>query len=208
MQRSAGRAAAARRRLLAGALAAGAMSALAACQNPLPLPVPTPAATGPARRPQPLAEAEPPGEPAARLDVDFGRTVRLEGVTVEQEVVRAGEYLRVWLHWQATEVSQEDLRALGELIGPNDRVMAKEDDQIGQRRNYLSRWRRGDRHVDEMRIRIAPSTPPGEYGLALSVLRPDNQTRVPITDQPDGTPIWGEDAILAGSIEVARASSQ
>ena len=199
-----------RRRFLVGGLAISAAT-LVACQNRLPVPpfVDTPATSQP-RRPQPLADAPAPEAPAMRLDVDFGRAVRLEGVTIDRDGVRTGEYLRVWLYWLALDTSQEDLRALGRVIGPSGRVVGKEDDQIGRRKNYLSRWRPGDRQVDEMRIRIAPSVDEGEYALVMAVLRPDNQTHVPISSlagAPLGTSaaqpaMWGEDAIIAGTIEV------
>ncbi|HYU20187.1 MAG TPA: hypothetical protein VEQ11_15980 [Chloroflexota bacterium] len=181
-------------------LAAGLAGILAACQGSLP--IPTPEGQGPVRRPEPLPPATPPSAPQIRLDVDFGRTVRLEGVSVEQEALRPGQFLRIWFHWLANDVSQEDLRSLGQIVGPYGRVMGKEDDQIGPRKNYLSRWRRGDRSVDEMRIRIPPSTPPGEYGLVVAVLRPDNQTHVPITSEASRLTLWGEDALLVTTIEV------
>ncbi len=85
------------------------------------------------------------------------------------------------------------------------RVVGKEDDQIGRRKHQLSRWAPGERQVDEMRIRIAPSTPPGEYGLSIAVLRPDNETHVAITSRPVRTTLWGEDAVLVGTVEVTPA---
>lgn len=187
-----------RRRWIAAALAIATLSAVAAYQI-LDRPTPPPAA---ARQSQLPPAAEPPSTPRSRLDVEFGRAVRLEGVSLDGQVVRPGEYLRVWLHWQAIDAPREDLRSLGRLIGPNGRVVGKEDDQIGPRRHQLSRWRPGDRQVDEMRIRIPPSATPGEYELVLGVLRPDNQTSVPIVSPTDRTTVWGEDGVLVAAIEV------
>src|SRR6266540_4349887 len=87
------------------------------------------------------------------------------GATIERETVRAGEYLRIWLYWQSVAASQEDLRSVGQVVADGWRIAASEDDQIGRRRHFLSRWETGERSVDEMRIRIAPSVGPGEYGL-------------------------------------------
>jgi hypothetical protein len=139
------------------------------------------------------------------LDAVFGRAVRLEGVTIERDTVRPGGYLRIWLYWQSVAVSQEDLRSVGQLIAEGWRVLASEDDQIGRRRRFLSRWEVGERSVDEMRIRVGPSVGPGEYGLAIGVLRPDNQTHVPLTTRPPAASIWKEDAVLVGTIEVESA---
>ncbi|MBA2447626.1 MAG: hypothetical protein H0V51_06325 [Chloroflexi bacterium] len=192
-----------RRRFLLAALAFGTQSIVAACQQRLPLSAATPSAsTAPARRVQPLADATPPAAPSDRLDVDFAGIVRLEGVSIEQEPVRPGDFLRVWLYWQAIGDPTEDLRSMGELVGPNGRTVGREDDQIGPRGNQLRRWRRGDRVVDEMRIRVAPNSPSGEYSLGVAVLRPDNQTRVPLTSPHAALAFSSEDAVLVKTIEV------
>jgi hypothetical protein len=147
----------------------------------------------------------PPAVPAIRLDAVFGRVVRLEGVTIERDTARPGEYLRVWLHWQSVAECQEDLRSAGQLVSDGWRVLANEDDQIGKRRRFLSRWEVGERSVDEMRIRIAPSVDLGHYDLAVAVLRPDNQTHVPITSRLPDASVWQEDGVLIGTIEVVSA---
>jgi len=144
----------------------------------------------------------PPDLPSVRIDGVFARVVCLEGITIERETVRSGDYLRVWLYWKAIASSQEDLRTAGQLVTETGRVLANEDDQIGRRRRFLSRWEVGERSIDEMRIRILPSVDPGEYGLAVSVLRPDNQTRVPLTNRATGGSVWNEDGILVGTVEV------
>jgi hypothetical protein len=80
--------------------------------------------------------------------------------------------------------------------------LASEDDQIGGRKRYLTRWQVGERVVDEMRLRLTPNTTPGEYSLAIGVLRPDNQTPVPVTARAAVAQDWQEDAILVGTVEV------
>ena len=192
-----------RRRFLSGLAASGLAIVLAGCDRALPI-VPTPLTASNVRRtqPAPLEPATPPDAPATRFDAVFGRVVRLEGVTVERDTARRGEYLRVWLHWQSVAESQEDLRSVGQMVSDGWRVLANEDDQIGRRRRFLSRWEIGERSVDEMRIRIGPNVDLGEYGLTVGVLRPDNQTHVPITSRLPAASVWKEDAVLVGTIEV------
>lgn len=198
MQQNPSRHRAGRRRFLVGLVATGALSGATACQGHLSSPV---SSTASIRQPR-VSPTEVPTPPSSSMAVDFGRVVRLDAVQLGGETVRPGDYVRIWLHWIAVGVAQEDLRSLGEIVGPNGRVVGKEDDQIGDRRNQLTRWRVGDRQINEMRIRVPPSARPGEYGLVVAVLRPDNQTRVPISSPTDRVSPWSEDGVLVGTIDV------
>jgi hypothetical protein len=129
----------------------------------------------------------------------------LEGITVDHDTVKAGDYLRVWLHWRLTAEAQEDFRSIGRLVTNGGRVLASEDDQVGGRKRHLTRWQVGDRAVDEMRVWVSPSAAAGEYDLAVGVLRPDNQTAVPVTSRLAALADGQEDAVLVGSIEVTSA---
>jgi hypothetical protein len=152
--------------------------------------------------PTPLPPARPPSTPGILIGATFGRVVTLEGVTIDRDAVKAGDYLRLWLHWQSAAQSQDDLRSIGRVVTAARRVLASEDDQIGGRKRHLSRWQVGERVVDEMRLRVTPSLAPGEYGLAIGVLRPDNLTAVPITARPPAAVTWQEDSILVAPIEI------
>jgi hypothetical protein len=165
---------------------------------------PTPLPATPARRPEPVPSqpTSPPATPHVLVGASFGRVVTLEGVTLEHDTIRAGDYLRIWLHWRSIAPSSEDLRSIGRLITGNGRVLASEDDQIGGRRRHLSKWQVGDRSIDEMRLRLTANTAPGEYGLVVGVLRSDNQTAVPLTGRSPAGSDWQEDAVLIGTIEV------
>jgi hypothetical protein len=176
---------------------------MAGCEGKLPI-VPTPLAGSSPRRnePAPLAPAGLPTAPNTLVGATFGRVITLEGVTVERDAVKAGDYLRIWLHWHAPAQSQEDLRSIGRVVTTGGRVLASEDDQIGGRKRHLSRWQVGERVVDEMRLRVTPSSAPGEYGLAIGVLRPDNLTAVPMTSRAPTAATWQEDAVLVSTIEI------
>ena len=192
-----------RRRLLGGLAGIGIALFTAGCDRKLPI-VPTPLAGSSPRRaaPAPLAPAGPPSAPGTLVGATFGKVVALEGVTVERDAVKAGDYLRIWLHWHSAAQSQEDLRSIGRVVTSGGRVLASEDDQIGGRKRHLSRWQVGERVVDEMRLRVAPSSAPGEYGLAVGVLRPDNLTAVPVTGRATTAATWQEDAVLVATIEI------
>jgi hypothetical protein len=192
-----------RRRLLGGLAGVGLSIVTAGCDRRLPI-VSTSLATSASRKatPVPLPPAGPPSEPGVLVGATFGRAVVLEGVTIDQDTVTSGDYLRLWLHWQLVAPPPEDFRSIGRLVTNGGRVVASEDDQIGGRRRHLTRWQVGDRCVDEMRVLVTASAAPGEYGLAVGVLRPDNQTPVPLTSRPPSATDWDEDAVLIGMIVV------
>lgn len=192
-----------RRRFLVGLALAGLSPMVAGCERALALmSAARPDAQSKRMNPAPLPPANPPVVPAVLVGVTFGRMLRLDGVTIEQETVTAGEYLRLWLHWQTTGPATEDWRSIGRLVTPAGRVLAGEDDQIGGRRRHLTRWQAGDHCVDEMRVLVTAGVPAGEYLLAVGVLRPDNQTSVPVTSRPYSPPDGQEDSVLVGMIEV------
>ena len=197
---------ASKRRLFCGLLAVGASVLASGCDRSFAL-APSPLAGAPARKPTstPLEPAKPPPAPKTAVGATFGRIVLLEGVTVDQEAVKAGDDLRIWLHWQSVAAASEDWRSIGRLVTANGRVIASEDDQVGGRRRFLTRWQVGERVVDEMRLRVTANCPPGEYGLVVGVLRPDNQTAVPVTARPSAANQGQEDAVLVGTVEVVSA---
>ena len=195
-----------RRRLLGGLAGVGFSLLAAGCDSKLP--IGSAKASTPASRRMdatPLPPARPPAEPGTAVGAVFGRVLTLEGITIDHDTVKAGDYLRVWLHWHLTAEVQEDLRSIGRLVTNGGRVLASEDDQVGGRKRHLTRWQVGDRVVDEMRVWVSPSATPGEYGLAVGVLRPDNQTAVPLTSRLAALADGQEDAVVVGSIEVTSA---
>ena len=56
-----------------------------------------------------------------------------------------------------------------------------------------------------MRVRVTSSAAPGEYGLAVGVLRPDNQTAVQISSRLPVGSDWQEDSVLVGTVVVTEA---
>jgi hypothetical protein len=144
-----------------------------------------------------------PPVPEFPLDVEFGQALRLDGVSVARGSVPQRAKLRLWLYWTAIAQSSEDLRSVGSLVADNGRVVAREDDQIGGRRHVLSAWAVGERNVDEMEITVGRSTRDGEYALAISVLRADKQTPVPISSRPSQAVALGEAAVAVTTIAVA-----
>ena len=197
---------AAKRRLLGGLMAVSVCGLATGCERSLSLASSALAGTSvKTPTPTPLEPAKPPPAPKTVVGATFGRVVLLEGVTIDREMVKAGDDLRIWLHWQSVAAASEDWRSIGRLVTANGRVIASEDDQVGGRRRHLTRWQMGERVVDEMRLRVIASCPPGEYGLFVGVLRPDNQTTVPITGRPSTGSHGQEDAVLVGTVEVVAA---
>jgi hypothetical protein len=194
-----------RRRLLGGLAAVGVSIVAAGCGRGVAV-VPTRLATQNKTDrhpgPTPVPTAGPPVAPGVPVGAIFGKVVVLDGVTIEHDTVKAGDDLRLWLHWQLIGEPQEDFRSIGRLVTAGGRVVASEDDQIGGRRRHLTRWQVGERGADEMRLQVTANAAPGEYGLAVGVLRLDNLTTVPMTGRSSGATDWQEDAVLVGTVVV------
>jgi hypothetical protein len=151
------------------------------------------------------AALEPPRLPAFPLDVEFGRGLRLDGVSLARRSLPPGTKFRLWLYWTAIAQCDEDLRSVGSLFADGGRILAREDDQIGGHRHVLSVWAMGERNVDEMEISVARKTPEGEYLLGISVLRADRQTAVPVSSRTSHAVAPGEAAVAVTTIAVAQA---
>ncbi|MFN8522168.1 MAG: hypothetical protein U0821_03590 [Chloroflexota bacterium] len=184
---------------MVGGLVAVATLAVTGCDpRPTEPAVPTRAA-----RTRPLGHSDPPEAPGVPAGIEFGRVLRLTGVALDQDSAHAGDQLRLWLYWQSLAAAPEDWRSLTEVVNPVGRVVAREDDYVGERRRRLSKWVIGDRQIDEVRVRIPGSTPQGEYAVVVSILRQDNQTNVRVSNHQGSLPIVSEERVVAATIEVS-----
>jgi len=93
----------------------------------------------------PLVEPAAGGLPegATRLDVDFGRQIRLLGAVTSKSAVQAGDVLALTLYWEALEPVAHDYTVFVHLLGEHDRVIAQRDAPPGLGARPTSRWTPG-----------------------------------------------------------------
>jgi hypothetical protein len=131
------------------------------------------------------------GQPAHRLEAQFGEVTKLSGYTLSDRQVTADKVLSVYLYWQSLEETDVAYRAFVHL-GENP-VWGQHDDDPACRLP-TSVWRTGQTTVGQFRVTPSPEAPPGDYPLVIGLYDPTTGERLPILD-PHGQPI-GDSLIL------------
>jgi hypothetical protein len=146
---------------------------------------------------QPITDVEP--TPSTRLDVDFGRMIRLRGVDLPAEA-QAGEALRFTLHWQASAPVDFDYSAFAHLLDAQGNKVAQLDWQPHDRMGILptSAWPQGWPVTDTQVLPLPADLAPGDYTLLVGFYNWQNGSRLPTF----GRGVIGGDAVGLGPVRV------
>lgn len=111
--------------------------------------------------------------PAIPLDARFGESAILDGATIAQSSLQAGDILRFTLHWHAIEPLHVDYTTYVHLRNPEDQTVAQLDWQPHDELGPLptSAWLRGQPVVDRQEMALPEDLAPGDYRLILGVYR-------------------------------------
>jgi hypothetical protein len=155
---------------------------------------PLPLVIHPARL-SPLPELEPANQPV------LGQAVRFLGSKVSQvESVKAGDWLRFTLFWQADQPVQTDLTVFTQLIGPDGRVWGQWDNQPKGGWYSTSLWSPGQPVADNYAFQIDPAASAGEYRLIAGMYDSTTGERVAVTAGPGN----GNNFVEVAKIVVAK----
>lgn len=153
---------------------------------------------GPVHAPAPAAtEAEL--NAAMPLNVDWGN-VRLLGYRLENNQVRPGERLELYLYWQALQPLDEDLMALIQLVDREGQFLMYTDGSPTAGRDTTDRWPPGVPLASRHRLLVPDHGLPGEYRLTLSLHPFVEQTWLVVTG-PDGAPL-GDHLVLPETVHL------
>lgn len=138
-------------------------------------------------RPEPLTDTELEAIPA-RLDVEFGQTMRLLGYDLDTMITQPGDEVAVTLFWEALGPTEEDHTVFAHLLGEHELVVAQRDTFPGL--GLLStKWLEpGFRWADRYVIRL-PDTAyaPDEAQLQVGLYNPRTGERLPAVAQDGAT---------------------
>lgn len=133
------------------------------------------------------------------LDVRFGDVLRLEGVTLPDQV-EAGSDLRFTLTWRAEAPIPFDYAVFAHLLDEQGERVAQLDWQPTDRAGVLpmTAWVVGAPVVDSQRLPLPATLSPGVYRLAVGVYNWQDNTRLPA----HGTAVRPGDVVEFGPIRV------
>ena len=127
-------------------------------------------------------------EPRAR----FGKAIELRAA----DVSRRGNWLNLWLHWQARRAPGVDTKYFVHLLDAQGNVVAQNDGIHVKYTRPSSEWQANEMISDLIEMPLW-NLPPGEYRIAVGLTNPDTDERLPTVDSagnalPDNRYIFSE----------------
>jgi 4-amino-4-deoxy-L-arabinose transferase-like glycosyltransferase len=135
-------------------------------------------------------------EPEIPSGVTLGEQIQLQGADLSPRRLAAGESLALALHWQAQRTPQADYTVFTQLLGPDGRVVAQQDNQPQGGSFPTSTWPPGETVVDRYRLALPADAPAGEYQLLVGMYTLADGQRLPAVDSQgqrlpgDAVAIW------------------
>lgn len=129
--------------------------------------------------------------------------INLVGHSLANEVIGAGEILRLTLFWQARSGVSEDYVAFVHLLDDQGQLMAQRDSEPVGGSRPTTTWITDDVVSDNYGLLIPEGIPSGEYRLAVGMYVPATGERLPVLDDQGQT---SGDVVLLGVIRVLEGN--
>jgi mannosyltransferase len=142
-----------------------------------------------------LPEAIPPGKMTQQLSVRLGDRILLQGYTLQEEAVAAGEILQLTFLWEAEAPIQERYKVFVQVLDASNNIVGQRDAEPGGGARPTTLWPVGETIADNYGVLIRPGIPPGQYRLIAGLYSLTTGARLPAD---------GDDKVLLGQISVTR----
>ncbi|MEA3346259.1 MAG: glycosyltransferase family 39 protein [Chloroflexota bacterium] len=142
-----------------------------------------------------LPKAVTSAEMEHKLDVRVGDRITLQGYTLREESVTAGEILQLTLFWRAEAPIEERYRVFVQLLDAGNHIVGQRDSEPGGGARLTTLWPVGETITDNHGVLIHPGTPPGRYRLIAGLYSLTTGERLSVD---------GDDKALLGQISVTR----
>jgi len=119
--------------------------------------------------------------PAHLVDARLGQAIALIGYTLESDLVRPGESVRLTLFWQAIDKVTARYTVFTHLVDSTGKPIAQTDSPPLGGTAPTDSWQVGATIVDRYAVAIKPDTSPGQYELRVGMYLWPNLTRLPVT---------------------------
>jgi 4-amino-4-deoxy-L-arabinose transferase-like glycosyltransferase len=120
-------------------------------------------------------------------------TMLLHGYQLDTRDARAGDVLTLTLYWRVEQTPNARYKVFVHLLDADARVIAQRDGEPFADLRPTTTWRVGETIVDNYGVFIEPSTPPGEYRIAIGVYRADDGARLRVGES---------DHLILGNVSV------
>ncbi|MBE2201755.1 MAG: hypothetical protein IAE79_24300 [Anaerolinea sp.] len=104
-------------------------------------------------------------QPAAPLDIQFGSHILLQGFTINEGRLVPGGVVDVTLHWTAMGTATRPYTVFMHLLGPDNTLVAQQDNWPVSGQWPPTCWRAGDSIPDNYRLTLPATLAPGTYTL-------------------------------------------
>jgi hypothetical protein len=132
------------------------------------------------------------------LQVNLAQKIRLQGYDLTTASLSPGEPLGVRLYWQALAPLEADYTVFTQLLGPDGRVWAQQDNQPQGGSFPTSVWPVHETIIDRYNLALAEGAPQGSYRLLVGMYNLADGQRLPIMDA-QGQRLY-QDAVVIGPI--------
>lgn len=130
---------------------------------------------------------------------NFGDKLDLRGYNLPPSPVQPGDLLSVTVFWESLTPMTVRYRAFVHLLDEQGNLWAQHDDDPACRL-LTTEMRPGQTSSRQFRLRLDPTTPPGEYQLRLGLYDPADVSRLSIWDNLTHQTVG--DSLLLGTIQV------
>jgi len=133
------------------------------------------------------------------LRVRLGDKIILEGYRLIDREARAGDILRLTLHWRVEGEVEEDYKVFVHLLDKEGGIVAQRDGEPQGGMRPTSGWGVGEEVEDNHGVMIPEGLLAGEHEIVVGVYEPESGERLPIVDE-GGVAIG--DKVSLGMVEV------
>ncbi len=140
--------------------------------------------------------------PTTALDAKFGHMIALDGVTIREASVTAGDDLAFILYWHTVQPPDFDYAVFVHLLDASGNKVAQLDGQPhdGNGRLPFTAWVAGQLVIEPQRLPLPKNVAAGEYHLIVGVYNWQDGKRLPVT----GANVAAGDVVSVAKIQVHR----
>ena len=140
----------------------------------------------------------------APYQANFGDEIHLIGYRLDRARIEPGEDFTFRLYWLAQQAPPADYTVFVHLVTPDDTgKVAQQDSRPALGYSPTTWWEPGEVVVDEHRLHLDETVPPGSYRLVIGLYRPETGQNLPVRSATQALP---GDRVMLADVQIAEPS--